>query len=687
MAVDDFGDFGKGAPSSKADMADNIMRGSAPSYARNAAPQVVQNKAQVAPSTPSKDSFSSKQNMVTPMFGASQPQSQASQSLGRLQSQETTRPAAIPQAPAGLTSPRVQGPAPSSNIQFPKGGDGLLGVSAVDKAMNSPARGAPQPINSGGQPLKTKSNDGVQNFNARGYVDGVAGQSTSLKAPAEQGHNFPGIPKQDGTFGGMIENRKAIIAAGGNPGYQQPLVPDYNKRYDRAYSSVAGDLVHDTAVGLGNKLANGAIGVGNFVGGLFGGKQNWRDTSKDVPLRPDDVPKAQEGIAKQRAQEPKFTGPAGGPGSGQANMQAVSTPEFQAGLGAPTSGFGMDNASMAAIPKGGYGEGRSQSEGARSSLTGNERPAFDPYKVSARHEDLIHALASAKPGTPESYKIAFELKNEYENNKLSDHKSSGLLYTDKGSDGQVVPGQIGAYGGHDGSGGLVNSTNNRPGYSQNELSQRGQEAEKSGGLVPGVTDKAEAQMMKRWQDEIAGGKWGADGAARDMAAYLNNKEQFHTQTETNRLSREDNNDYRRQQLEETKAWHQSQRESSDLKLGAGGKGKGGSAADRQNLETLKSYFPGKDEDRSDMFAAAEILDKSPVWAEEFAHNPNRVVTRIKKIMSITKSENEANKHWGRPDGPQMSYGGMGALNHEMPDTVTDMEGLKKFYADDTAGNY
>jgi hypothetical protein len=636
-----------------------------------------------------------------------QPQTQADQSMQRLQAQETPRPERA-QSLVQPTAPKIQNQfqqVKHTMYDGAKGGSNLAGAGVVDKYMAASPSFQSTPSNVG-QPLQTKSASDVQKFNAHGYVDGIAGSATPLKAPVEQGHNFQAIPKQDGTFGGMINNRRAIKAAGGNPGYQQSLVPDYNKGYDRAHTSVVGDLVHDTTVGLGTKLANGAIGVGNLVGGLFGDKQAWRDTSKDVQLPQSDVPKAQEAIAKQQEWK-KNTGPAGWPGSGQANMQAAITPNFESGMGAPNT-----------QPQGTQPQG-TQPQGTQPSLTGDERPAMDPYKPKTHAERLapmVDATLLAKGNTPEGMQAHRALMNELAKldaqsgfNQPNAQGPSGILYTDKNSMGQAVPGQQGKYNDR----GLVDSTINRGGYSVNEAAKHeagspyyvqsqdsidkgftqsdgkgGHIQYGAGGLITPETKHAaaEAQMMKRWQSQIAGGKWGAEGAARDMAAYLGNKEQYRTQAETNRLNREDTNDYRRQQLKETQEYHQGligqRQDAADAK----GKGKGDSAADRQNLETLKAFFPGKDEDRSDMLAAAEILDKSPMWAEEFAHNPNRVVTRIKKVMAITKAENERNTHiWG--NGPQVGYGGIGGLNHEMPETVKDWDGLQKYYKDDEAGNY
>lgn len=583
---------------------------------------------------------------------------------------------------------------------------------------------------SGGQVMSANDRTRSQQH---GYVDGTAGVPSSLPGSVESGgHNFASIPAQDGTFGGMIHNRAATLKAGGSLGYQQPLAPQYDKNYDRGNSSIAGDLLHDSAVWLGNKFANGAINVGNAVGGLFGNKQNWRDNSKDVQVPKTDVAKTQELMAKQQVQAPYES--MGMPGAMQTASQATVTPKFDTGLVSPQQG---------SQPQG------TQPQGTQPSLTGDERPAFDAYKPPQTHSErlapLVDATLLAKGNTPEGLQAHRSLMNELakldaqsginqpsardlgslvaDPQKLDHYfkhggedprgempraggqnqgtlngqpmpdqfvsqngqeqsqqqgRSSGVLYTDKHSAGEHIPGQIGKYD----SKGLVDSLMNRAGYSANELAAKKQGP---GGLVQSPQDQAEAEMIQSWRKDIAEGGWDAPGARHSLAEYLNNKQQntYSRATaeadaiETRRAHDEAHND-RKDSESKTTEWRENQKTNGNIQQEQ--------HRNEQNYNRMRSAFPvGEKGDDSKFSNAMAIMDRSAVDPNEFYRNPERVISRIKQHMAIVDAENTKNSGF-LGNGTRVQYSGIGHLNHELPSDA-DYAGLVRYGKDDEVGTY
>lgn len=417
--------------------------------------------------------------------------------------------------------------------------------------------------------------------------------------------------------------------------------------------------------GPGTRIRNAALGESGAYTSVSGRqvKPEVRDTASDVPVADSDVSKVQGRMEQWR----KNIGPAGWPGTAQPNMQAVITPQFETGLGAPQS-------------QGPQSQGP-QSQGFQPSLTGDERPALDPYRPAQTHSErlapLVDQVMLGKSTTPEGLRsrdallkeiakldqqsginqgldslvadpqqLDNYLKNggpdprgqqqsrsslnertmptEYSpirDEQLQQGRSTGILYTDKNSRGEPVPGQMGKYDAK----GLVDSPVNRGGYSQNEQKERGgyqpyvQSAESigkgfsqsdgkggqiqygAGGLVqPGAQkqDPAYDKLVSYYSGIVQGGGFGAAQAAKDLGDLMITRESNRNTAELSRQSREDTLEFQRERLAETKDYHQGLAGSAAAAKEAAAEAAADKRSDKYNttLNGMYSRLPKEDQE-------------------------------------------------------------------------------------------
>lgn len=217
--------------------------------------------------------------------------------------------------------------------------------------------------------------------------------------------------------------------------------------------------------------------------------------------------------------------------------------------------------------------------------------------------------------------------------------AGGPLYTDMNSKGQHVPGQMGKYDGE----GLVDSPINRGGYSQDEIIAKKASAQQNGGLVA-KGNPLEDQVLNHWKNEIAGGGWGSYSAAKNMAAYLADKDRTQSQTESARAAAAATADYNKERLAETRDYHQGLVGNAKTQAEAAAQDREEKRAGRANTVMAGIYDRLPKDEKEGFNEIMTNISNSGQIKTEMMDDPQYVMNLYRQA----KGQRAAARHWNSP---------------------------------------